>query len=33
MQKKYGLVPINGNRNIMEINKDLQKKIDDFLKG
>lgn len=33
MQKKYGLVPINGNRNIMEINKDLQKRIDDFLKG
>ena len=33
MHKKYGLVPINGNRNIMEINKDLQKRIDDFLKG
>lgn len=33
MQKKYGLVPINGNRSIMEINKDLQKKIDDFLKN
>jgi dTMP kinase len=32
MQKKYGLVPINGNRSIVEINKDLQKKIDDFLK-
>jgi len=32
MQKKYGLVPINGNRSIVEIGKDLQKKIDDFLK-
>jgi dTMP kinase len=32
MQKKYGLVPINGNRSVVEINKDLQKKIDDFLK-
>jgi dTMP kinase len=32
MQKKYGLVSINGNRSIVEINKDLQKKIDDFLK-
>jgi len=32
MQKKYGLVPINGNRSILEISKDLQKKIDDFLK-
>ncbi|MFZ0514969.1 MAG: hypothetical protein WAM14_25440 [Candidatus Nitrosopolaris sp.] len=31
MQKKYGLVPINGNRSILEINKDLQKKIDYFL--
>ena len=33
MQKKYGLVPINGNRSILEINKDLQKRIDDFLKN
>jgi len=33
LQKKYGLVPINGNRSIIEINKDLQKKIDDFLKN
>jgi dTMP kinase len=32
MQKKYGLIPINGNRSILEINKDLQKKIDHFLK-
>ena len=33
MQKKYGLVPINGNRSIIEINKDLQNKIDHFLKS
>jgi dTMP kinase len=33
LQKRYGLVPINGNRSIIEINKDLQKKIDDFLKN
>jgi len=33
MQKKYSLVPINGNRSILEINKDLQKRIDDFLKN
>jgi dTMP kinase len=32
MQRKYGLVPINGDRSILEINKDLQKKIDDFLR-
>lgn len=32
MQKKYGLVPINGNRSVVEIGKDLQKKIDDFVK-
>jgi dTMP kinase len=32
MRRKYGLVPINGNRSIVEINKDLQKKIEDFLK-
>ena len=31
MQNKYGLIPINGNRSILEINKDLQKKIDHFL--
>ena len=24
MQKKYGLVPINGNRSMIEIHKDLQ---------
>jgi dTMP kinase len=32
MQKKYGLVPINGNRSALEVNKDLQQKIDYFLK-
>jgi dTMP kinase len=32
MQKKYGLVPINGNRSILEINKDLQDKMDYFLR-
>ena len=33
MQKKYGLVPINGNRPMAEIHKDLQDKIDYFLKN
>jgi dTMP kinase len=31
MQKKYGLVPIDGNRSISEINTDLQKRINNFL--
>jgi len=31
MQRKYGLVPINGNRSMMEIHKDLQDKIDPFM--
>jgi dTMP kinase len=31
MQKRYGLVFVNGNRSIEEINIELQKKIDDFL--
>ncbi len=31
MQKKYGLIPVNGNRTIPEINLDLQKRIDQFL--
>lgn len=31
MQKKYGLIPINGNRSVIEVNKDLQNNIDDFL--
>jgi dTMP kinase len=33
MQKRYGLVFVNGNRSIEEINIELQKKIDDFLIG
>jgi hypothetical protein len=33
MQRKYGLVPINGNRSMMEIHKDLLDKIDYFLKN
>lgn len=31
MQKRYGLIPINGNRTIEEINADLLKRISDFL--
>jgi hypothetical protein len=31
MQKRYGLVFINGNRSIEEIGTELQKKIDDFV--
>ena len=31
MQKKYGLVPIDGNRSISIINADLQKRINNFL--
>jgi dTMP kinase len=31
MQKRYGLIPINGNRTIVEINADLQHRIDQFL--
>ena len=31
MQKKYGLVPINGNRSVPEINSDLQKRTNQFL--
>ncbi len=31
MQKKYDLIPINGNRTIEEINSDLQHRIDHFL--
>jgi dTMP kinase len=31
MQKRYGLIPINGNRPIIEIHSDLQKRIDSFL--
>ncbi|HYL67412.1 MAG TPA: thymidylate kinase [Nitrosopumilaceae archaeon] len=31
MQKRYGLIPINGNRPVSEINADLQKRINLFL--
>jgi len=31
MQRKYGLISIDGNRNATEINKDLQKRITNFL--
>ena len=31
MQKKYGLVPIDGNRNPEEIHRDLRARIDKFL--
>ena len=31
MQKRYGLIPINGNRPITEIHNELQKRIDSFL--
>jgi dTMP kinase len=31
MQKRYGLIPIDGNRTIQEINKDLQGRIDELL--
>lgn len=31
MQKKYGLIPIDGNRTIEEINTDLRKRIGEFL--
>lgn len=33
MKKKYNLVPINGNKSILEVNKYLQQKIDYFLKS
>ena len=31
MQKRYKIISIDGNRSIIEINKDLQKRIDDYL--
>jgi len=31
MQRRYDIVPINGNRSIVEVNSDLQDKIDKFL--
>jgi dTMP kinase len=33
MQERYNLVLIDGNKQILEINTELQKRIDDFLKG
>ena len=31
MEKKYGLVPIDANRPVAEVNADLQGRIDRFL--
>ena len=31
MQRRFGIIPINGNRTIMEISVDLQKRIDEYL--
>ncbi len=31
MQKRYNIISIDGNRSIIEINQDLQKRIDDYL--
>jgi len=31
MQKRYNIISIDGNRSIIEINRDLQKRIDDYL--
>ena len=31
MQRRYDIVPINGNRSIVEVNSDLQDRIDKFL--
>ena len=33
MQDRYNLILIDGNKQILEINTELQKRIDDFLKG
>ena len=33
MQERYNLILIDGNKQILEINTELQKRIDDFLKG
>lgn len=33
MQKQYNITPIDGNRSINEINKDLQKRIDTYLRN
>ena len=31
MQRRFGIIPIDGNRSIIEISVDLQKRIDDYL--
>jgi dTMP kinase len=31
MQKRYNIISIDGNRSIIQINQDLQKRIDDYL--
>jgi len=31
MEKKYGLIPIDGNRSIAAVNVDLQQRIDKYL--
>src|SRR6476661_34604 len=31
MQRRFGIIPIDGNRTIMEISVDLQKRIDEYL--
>jgi len=33
MQKRYNIVSINGNRSVIEINEDLQKRIDAYLQN
>ena len=33
MENKYGLVPIDANRSILEVNEDLQSRIDRYLNG
>jgi dTMP kinase len=33
MQERYNLILIDGNKQILEINAELQKRIDAFLKG
>jgi len=33
MQQRYNIVSINGNRSVIEINEDLQKRIDAYLQN
>ena len=33
MQKRYNIITIDGNRSIIEINQDLQKRIDDYVRN